>query len=315
MFTIKRVLLLPLILTSSLLLTSFTAMAANIPEKLLTLPITLINGDVVTLEQYRGKKPVYLKFWATWCQPCRKQMPHFEQIQQKFSNELEVIAINLGVNDDLAAVLQTQKEFNLTMPMAIDKSGDLAQAFRLLGTPYHLLFDQQMNLVHIGHESDEVLDNKIALITQNSPLDRLNENILLNDQKLEKLAIDNTSTYALFFTATWCDWYFKDSRPLISQQCSTGQKNINQLSKEFTKLNWQGVISRLWTGSTELDNYTEKYNITYPLLLDATNEAFHQYQIKQLPTLIIIKNGEVVFKTSDLLNIENLSTTIQTLSL
>ncbi|WP_199823896.1 TlpA disulfide reductase family protein, partial [Labrenzia sp. OB1] len=115
--------------------------ASNVSQQLLTMPITLTTGEVVTLAQYQGKKPVYLKFWATWCKPCIEQMPHFEQISQQHSDNLAIIAINLGINDNLAAVQKMQQEFNLSMPMAIDKSGDLAQAFRLLGTPYHLLFD------------------------------------------------------------------------------------------------------------------------------------------------------------------------------
>lgn len=75
--------------------------ASNLSEELLNMPISLISGEVVTLKQYQGKKPVYLKFWATWCKPCRKQMPHFEQITQQYGDNLQVIAINLGINDDL----------------------------------------------------------------------------------------------------------------------------------------------------------------------------------------------------------------------
>jgi thiol-disulfide isomerase/thioredoxin len=141
--------------------------ATNLPDEMLNAPIHLTSGKRVSLAEYKGKKPVYLKFWATWCQPCRQQMPHFEHVQNEYGDKIEVIAINLGLNDDLDAVNNTIKEFSLTMPMAIDEGGNLAQGFRLIGTPYHLLFDRNMNLIHKGHEADSSLDNKLKLVSIN----------------------------------------------------------------------------------------------------------------------------------------------------
>lgn len=294
---LKR-LFLPLIIT--LFISPFSLVyASNLSKELLTIPITLTTGEVVTLEQYQGKKPVYLKFWATWCKPCIKQMPHFEHISQQYGDDLAVIAINLGINDNLAAVQQVQKEFNLSMPVAIDSSGDLAQAFRLLGTPYHLLFDKQMNLVHIGHKADSVLDNKIALISTEQQLDLLADNVITESATPLTLDLDTNKMHALLFTATWCDWYLQDSRPSVSQQCIAAQKSVNNFVQEFDNFAWQGITSRLWTGQAELANYRKKYQINYPVAIDVSNELFHQYTIKDLPTMVIVKNGQVVFRTTD----------------
>lgn len=149
------------------LFVSMHSFATNLPDEMLNAPIHLTSGKRVSLAEYKGKKPVYLKFWATWCQPCRQQMPHFEHVQNEYGDKIEVIAINLGLNDDLDAVNNTIKEFSLTMPMAIDEGGNLAQGFRLIGTPYHLLFDRNMNLIHKGHEADSSLDNKLKLVSIN----------------------------------------------------------------------------------------------------------------------------------------------------
>lgn len=290
-----------LIIITTLLCIVFyqSAKASNLPAQLLTMPITLLSGEVVTLKELQGVKPLYLKFWATWCVPCQKQMPHFEKISQKYKNDLTVIAINLGLNDNLADVRKIQDKFGLSMPMAIDNNGDLAQAFRLKGTPYHLLFDQQMNLVHVGHEADSVLDNKIALISQQQPVDLLNNLAKTENAPEPNAKFNDGKTHALFFTATWCDWYLKDSRSVIAKQCIAGQKAVNEFSQAFTNIEWQGVISRLWTGESELSNYVKKYQIGHPLAIDTTNRLFHRYSVKSLPRLVIIKNGKILLQTSD----------------
>ena len=297
MFMLKR-LLWSIILT--ILISAISLVhASNLSKQLLTMPMTLTTGEVVTLEQYQGKKPVYLKFWATWCKPCIEQMAHFEKISLQHGDNLAVIAINLGINDNLAAVKKVQQEFNLSMPMAIDTNGDLAQAFRLLGTPYHLLFDKQMNLVHLGHKADSVLDNKIALISATKELDLLADNAITETEMPLELGLDGSKTQAFLFTATWCDWYFTDSRPTASQQCIAAQNTINDLTKKFDNIAWQGIISRLWTGPAELANYTKKYQVKHPIAIDVSNGMFHQYGIKEFPSLVVVKNGEVILKTSD----------------
>ena len=58
-----------------------------------------IDGERIDLASLYGKKAVYLKFWATWCTPCREQMPHFEHVYQSAGADLAVIAVNVGFND------------------------------------------------------------------------------------------------------------------------------------------------------------------------------------------------------------------------
>ncbi|GLX79910.1 hypothetical protein tinsulaeT_32500 [Thalassotalea insulae] len=288
------------------LFTSFNVFSSNLPDELLHQPITLLSGKQVTLADFQGNKPVYLKFWATWCQPCLKEMPHFQHIQQQYGDSIEVISINLGLNDDAETVAQTVKKFNLTMPMTIDKSGDLAKAFHFIGTPYHLLFDKQMNLVHLGHKANESLDNKIALLSQQENVDLLASNKLQENEADLKLNLNDGKTHALLFTATWCDWYLKDSRPEVSQSCITAQQNANVLYQQYPQIAWQGVISRLWTGEKDVSAYKKKYTIEHPIALDKTNQLFHQYAVNDLPTLILIKDNKVLLRTNDLKDQEQL---------
>lgn len=159
-----------------------------------------------------------------------------------------------------------------------------------------------MNLVHIGHKADSVLDNKIALISNNKPLDLLANNIIEETAEELALNLNDHKTHALFFTATWCDWYLKDSRPAVSQQCVAAQQMTNQFQEQFENIAWHGIISRLWTGEAEMSNYVKKYQIKHPIAIDASNTLFHRYGIKDLPSLVLVKNGKILFKTTDFSN-------------
>jgi len=281
------------------------AQAATISPKILSLPITTLTGETITLGDYKGNQPIYLKFWATWCRPCRKQMPHFQHIQKKYGNKIKVIAVNLGVNDSsISLVNDTKDEFGLTMPIAIDTSGKLAQAFNLIGTPYHILIDKKGSIVHTGFEASKELDKKIQLLINNKatslPDISLPPASNFKPQQLTRNISKKTSV--LFFVATWCDWYLKESRTAMSKKCVDAQNSINTLYQQFPQYNWIGIASRLWTGEKELAEYKKKYNIFHPIAIDTTNETFFKYKVKNFPTLILIKNGNEVMRVTNFSN-------------
>lgn len=286
-------------LTHVMLLTSLSSVASKLPDKILKEQITLLSGEQTNLARYVNKQPVYLKFWATWCQPCLKEMPHFQHVQQQHGDKIKVISINIGINDDVKSVNAVIDKYGLTMPTTIDKSGDLAKAFNFIGTPYHLLFDKQMNLVHLGHEATESLDNKLALLAQQKPVELLDTKPLTNVESNMVIPANNEGLSALFFTAAWCDWYLADSRPEASKNCIDGQRGINEYYRNFTNINWHGIVSRLWTSEADLKQYKKKYNIKHPINIDKSNQLFHQYKVNKYPTLILLKGDQVVFRTSN----------------
>ena len=72
------------------------------------LKLTTIDGETIDLGSLYGKKAVYLKFWATWCVPCRQQMPHLEHTFETAGPDLAVIAIDVGLGDSLEAIRRAQ---------------------------------------------------------------------------------------------------------------------------------------------------------------------------------------------------------------
>lgn len=251
--------------------------------------ITALNGQEITLNDYIGKKPLYVKFWATWCQPCRKQMPHLQNAFEEYGDKIEFIAVNLGINDSLKDIREIQTEFSLTVPIVIDNSGELSQAFEMVGTPYHVLIDLDGNVVFKGHEASSQLDKTLKLLST-SEVTSLPNMSIEQTNKASFIDVQGEKITALFFTSTWCDWYLEESRPAISKNCIAGQNQTNTLYKDNPQLNWIGVTSRLWTSEKDLAEYKGKYQIEYPLMIDTTEQEFIKYNVKDFPTLILLQH-------------------------
>ncbi|MDE2219498.1 MAG: TlpA family protein disulfide reductase, partial [Gammaproteobacteria bacterium] len=121
------------------------------------LVLRTIDGATIDLGHLYGKQAVYLKFWATWCVPCREQMPHFERTYEAAGPDLAVIAIDTGFNDSLAEVLQYRQRLHLKMPIVLD-DGAAGAAFNLRVTPQHVVIGRDGRVRYVGHLADAQLD-------------------------------------------------------------------------------------------------------------------------------------------------------------
>lgn len=265
-------------------------------------PITMLDGQNLKLQNYTGSKPVYLKFWASWCQPCLQEMPHLQHAYEQYSDQIEFIAVNININEtpeDIDAVI---KRFGLTLPIALDHDSALAHAYKLLGTPYHVLLNKQGDIVHTGHQANETLDHKLQLLAADNGADIATMPLIDNSGNTTHLADIKKTDGIVFFTATWCDWYLAETRPEMSQACIVGQHEVNQLQQLMPQLHWYGIVSHLWTTKDDLDAYSEKYQIKYPLAVDNAGDAFFSHNIHTIPTLIIFKGGQERYRTSQMTN-------------
>ena len=114
-----------------------------------TLVLRTIDGETIDLSRLYGKQAVYLKFWATWCVPCMRQMPHFEHAYETAGPGLAVIALNVGIDDSLENVRKVIQEKHLKMPVVID-DGRLAAAFNLRVTPQHVVIGRDGRIEYVG---------------------------------------------------------------------------------------------------------------------------------------------------------------------
>ena len=115
-----------------------SAGASLIGQRAPEIVLHTIDGKTIDLKKRYGNKPVYLKFWATWCVPCREQMPGLSKIYRKYGKQIEVVAVNAGFSDDPSAVRSYSKQHRLDMPIVVD-DGTLAQMLNLRETPKPLV--------------------------------------------------------------------------------------------------------------------------------------------------------------------------------
>lgn len=217
------------------------------------------------------------------------------------------MSVNIDINDDEKSVKDILNTYQLTMPTITDTGGKLAKEFELIGTPMHILINREGKLVHRGHDADDQLDTRLALLGTKTP-GQLPEILLQYNNKDSvghKVAAKGLSL--LYFSSTWCDWYLKESRPMQSENCQTGQQLFNQLTKQYSTVPALGIHSRLWTTSKELNAYQKKYQVHHELAIDASNNGFIGYQISTLPTLLVIQDGKEVARVTDFTDMATLS--------
>jgi len=128
------------------------------PGPAIALP--MVDGQKIDLKPFYGKKPVYLKLWATYCIPCRAQMPGFETIYERFGDRMEVIAVNAGVGDDAAKVKAFARKAGMHMPLAID-DGALGAWIKLQATPLHIIIGRDGRVLYAAHQDGPQLDAAI----------------------------------------------------------------------------------------------------------------------------------------------------------
>ena len=105
------------------------------------LAVTDLDGRHHELTDYRGKV-LLVNFWATWCAPCREELPSLEQLRDALRGRpFEVLAVN--VNEGDSRVKRFLAEVPLRLPVLLDRNGDAQRAWRVRGLPATFLLDPE----------------------------------------------------------------------------------------------------------------------------------------------------------------------------
>jgi peroxiredoxin len=281
-------------------------LAEHAGQRAPVLTLKSIDGKSIDLADLYGKRPVYLKLWATYCIPCRVQMTGFNKIFAKHGDEMAVVAVNAGVGDDIEKVKRFAKDFDLKMPVTID-DGRLGGWVGMDATPVHLVFGRDGRVIFAGHQDGPKLDaaieqalaskavagdvatNKLADFVALKPGDTIPPiELQSSDGKPQALPSGPASHLrAIYFSATWCEDYVKSTQPDEAARCQRGREQIDKLAADRS-IEWLGVMTHLWTTPKELADYEAKMKPQVPLAVDSTGVAFRTFGVKRFPAVALI---------------------------
>jgi thiol-disulfide isomerase/thioredoxin len=277
------------------------------------LVLNTIDGKTIDLGRLYGKQAVYLKFWATWCVPCRQQMPHFERTYEAAGPDLAVIAINSGFNESVDDVRAYRVKLGITMPIVVD-DGRLAAAFNLRVTPQHIVIGRDGRVLYVGHLADERLDAALlaartavaprvdvarspATEAQAASAQTLSR-YTVGDQLPRKspttidgrhfsfLAAHASQSTVLVFFSPWCESYLATTRPAASADCRRMREQVSALAAS-SSARWLGIASGLWATPEDVRGYQHQYGIHIPLSLDESGTLFRAFNVSQVPTAVV----------------------------
>jgi peroxiredoxin len=118
--------------------------ADNVRREQADFTLTELSGKTWTLKEQRGKV-VVLNFWATWCPPCRKEMPDLETLYQQFKDQgLVILAIS---DEDAGKVKPFVAQQKVTYPILLDPGRKVNELFQIEGIPKTFVYDRNGKLV------------------------------------------------------------------------------------------------------------------------------------------------------------------------
>jgi len=131
---------LPLIV-SGLLVAITPVMAADVGDIAPDIEIATQDGKVIRLAEFRGRKPVYLVFWNTWCTHCIKKTTRYRKLQEQFGDKIEIIAINTSRSDSPEEMRSFEERLNTNYSMAFDFDELITNRYQVSTVPTEFIID------------------------------------------------------------------------------------------------------------------------------------------------------------------------------
>lgn len=127
------------------------------------------TGETYTLSDFRGQA-VLVNLWATWCPPCRAEMPTIEKLFQEYEDQgFIVLAIDMTYQDNPLNVAPFAQKYGLTFPILLEETGDVASAYQLRSLPSSYFINRAgiiQEVVIGGPMSEALLRTRVEQILQ-----------------------------------------------------------------------------------------------------------------------------------------------------
>ena len=132
-----------------------------------------LKGNQVTLKNFKGRV-VFLNFWATWCPPCRREMPSMERLYKQLKDRgLVILAVDMQESEKLVKAFIS--EFSLSFPALLDLNGDISSLYGIRGLPTTYIIDREGMIIGkavgpIDWSSQESIQLFQSLLKKSAPV-------------------------------------------------------------------------------------------------------------------------------------------------
>ncbi|HLY65597.1 MAG TPA: TlpA disulfide reductase family protein [Chloroflexota bacterium] len=127
-----------------------------------TFQLAAIDGLAGSLDGYRGR-PIIVNFWATWCEPCKQEMP---ALQAETSSQPELVVLGVDNVESAVKVKPFVQQLGVTFPILLDQDGSVMEEYQVTGLPTSFFVDRSgtLRFVYRGALTDETLRQGLAAI-------------------------------------------------------------------------------------------------------------------------------------------------------
>lgn len=124
------------------------------------------SNKTVTLNSYKGKV-LFLHFWATWCPPCKVELPHMESLAKKLASQgdkAKMKFLAVCISDTQKALTSFMQKNGYTFPSALDEPGLIAMKYGIQGVPTSILISPESKIlkIQVGMMNQKQLENFVA---------------------------------------------------------------------------------------------------------------------------------------------------------
>lgn len=253
-----------------------------------------LEGEVVDLKDFRGKV-VLLNIWATWCDPCKDEMPSMELLYRKLKDRgFEILAVS--IDKDSSIVKPFVEDLGLTFPVLLDPKGKITRLYRTIGIPENYIIDKRGIIKEkiIGARdwlSKTYVDSLSQLLEEEKELESFFQKLKIESLKIKR-APDFTlkdinkkevslkdfrgKIVLLNFWATWCD------------PCKDEMPSMEGLYQRFQNKGFVVLAVNYLERREKVRKFVEKNKFTFTVLLDFYGKTLSSYGIWSIPVNFII---------------------------
>ena len=125
-----------------------------------------LEGNQISLSDFRGET-VFVNFWATWCPPCRAEMPEIEAIYQEYKDK-GVVVIGVDIQETKEEVLQYVQEGGYSWTFVLDTTGEVTTNYQITGIPSSFFIDREgiIRAMNIGAITKRAMEANLAKAMQ-----------------------------------------------------------------------------------------------------------------------------------------------------